>query len=97
MMLMSNKFTKYSDKELVEIIRKDTSSKKSSSEKAFGVIFNRYSTKIHTYCKCIINDSDQAEDIFQETFIRFYKSLGKNFEPINVAGFLYTTARNLCF
>lgn len=95
---MLRNLKKYTDKELIEIIRSEAGKKrKPDSEKAFGIIYNRYSSKINAYCKYLINDEEQAEDIFQETFIRFYNSLQKDFVAINVNGFLYKTARNLCF
>lgn len=45
----------------------------------------------------LIGNIDAAEDIFQETFIRFYKSIEKNVEITNISGYLTVIARNLCY
>ena len=37
-----------------------------------------------------------AEDVFQETFTRFYESAKKDREMTNVSGYLLKIARNLC-
>lgn len=63
---------------------------------AFDVLYARYSSKIFTYCKKILNNSDTAEDIFQETFVRFFESAKVERKMTNVAGFLIRIARNLC-
>ena len=51
--------------------------------------------KIYRYCYCKVNNAAVAEDITQETFLRFlenstYKENGKELN------YLYTIARNLC-
>ena len=42
-----------------------------------------------------MNDKIISEDIFQETFIKFYESVNPQINT-NIAGFLVTIARNLC-
>lgn len=37
---------------------------------AFDVLLNRYRTKLYTYIYYIVRNSEQAEDIFQETFMK---------------------------
>ncbi len=63
---------------------------------AFEELYNRYSSKIYTYIRKILNNSPASDDIFQETFIRFYEFSKKCKEMTNVIGFLIKTARNLC-
>lgn len=63
---------------------------------AFEELYNRYSSKIYTYIKKILNNSIAADDIFQETFVRFYECARKGQEMTNIAGFLIKIARNLC-
>lgn len=51
--------------------------------------------KIYRYCYYKLHNSDLAEDITQETFLRFFES---DVERDNTQSlkFLYTVARNLC-
>lgn len=63
---------------------------------AFEELYNRYSSKIYSYIKKILNNSPASDDIFQETFIRFYEFSKKSKNMTNVVGFLIKTARNLC-
>jgi RNA polymerase sigma-70 factor (ECF subfamily) len=69
------------------------------SEGAFTEIYARYATQVHTYCLHILSHRSAAEDVFQETFVRFYNSATAergDCPPTNVIGFLITIARNLC-
>ena len=52
-------------------------------------------TKLLQYCYARVKDRDLAEDLVQESFLRFwqaksYQSMGKEM------AYLYTIARNLC-
>jgi RNA polymerase sigma-70 factor, ECF subfamily len=65
-------------------------------EDAFRELYERYSTGIYAYCARILGNRDAAKDVFQETFIRFYrKSLLSDCE-LHVAPYLYAIAHNLC-
>jgi RNA polymerase sigma-70 factor (ECF subfamily) len=88
---MKKKYAKYSDKELLPLLQ----GSKKQSEAVFTEFYNRYSPRIHAYCVCMVKDTLQAEDIFQETFIRFYKNISPDKEHSNVSSFLMTIARNL--
>ncbi len=79
------------DLELITILRKD---KKKSGE-AFKELYNRYSPNVHAYCFKIFKDEAVAEDIFQETFMRFYQNVKVQDGNVNVHGYLITIARNL--
>ena len=51
--------------------------------------------KIYRYCFYRLRDREQAEDVTQETFLRWYAS--DTYRDINqVLQYLYTIARNLC-
>lgn len=51
--------------------------------------------KIYHYCYFKIYDKQLAQDITQETFLRFYKQ-EFNFDSSKHLPYLYTIARNLC-
>jgi RNA polymerase sigma-70 factor (ECF subfamily) len=44
----------------------------------------------------MIHNSELSEDVFQETFIYFFKNIKDNRELLNPAAFLMSIARNLC-
>lgn len=81
-----------SDSELYYMLK----GSKLDSKKAFEELYRRYSTNIYTYCRKILNNDPMAEDVFQETFTRFYESAKKDREMTNVSGYLLKIARNLC-
>lgn len=89
---MRENYLKYSDHELVKLLRDE----KSVSERAFTELYQRYASSVHAYCYRVLNDKDAAEDIFQETFIKFYQKIDIDNKNLNVPGFLITIARNLC-
>lgn len=88
---MQNQNT-YSDNELV-LAFKGT---KQEQEKAFGEVYSRYSQRIYAYCLRVTGNSEDANDIFQEAFLKFYDSISKYEEITNVFGLLITITRNLC-
>ena len=89
---MKKKFGKYSDRKLARIISSD----KSSVNGAFTELYNRYENNIFRYCRYMTGDSDAAEDIMQETFIKFYNSLKNGINEENIGGYLVTISRNMC-
>ncbi|OGU12493.1 MAG: hypothetical protein A2X61_02550 [Ignavibacteria bacterium GWB2_35_12] len=90
---MRHNFSTYTDEKLVFLLRSD---KREESEIAFTEVYNRYSSKVHAYCLRILNNNEQAEDIFQEVFIRFFQKIKSNYPDTNVPGYLIKIARNLC-
>lgn len=89
---MGNKYKDISDAELYYMLK----GSKLESKKAFDELYRRHSTNIYTYCRKVLNNDPMAEDVFQETFMRFYESARKEKEMTNVSGYLLKIARNLC-
>ena len=89
---MKNRFSQFSDKELVSLLRGG----RKESEHAFGEIYDRYAMRVNAYCRTILNDRDLAEDIFQETFMRFFQKVRDDYQTGSIIGYLITIARNLC-
>jgi RNA polymerase sigma-70 factor, ECF subfamily len=90
---MKNKLSSLSDNQLYELIRNE---KYELKEEAFAELYARYSRGIYAYCRRILGNESEAEDIFQETFLSFLKSTEKEREMTNVQAFLLRIARNLC-
>ncbi len=84
-------FNTYSDIELLDMF----SSPKPICDKAFQEIYKRYSPRLNSYCLFKIHNQIEAEEIFQQTWIKFYRSIenGKKLEC--VLPFLLSIARNL--
>ncbi len=85
-------FSKYKDTELITIFQSDDI----HSEGAFRAIYNKYSPRIYAYCLRVLGNKSLAEDVFQETFVRFYEKAKSSYSKGTVNGFLITIARNLC-
>ncbi len=84
----------YSDNELFESI---VANKRPQAERAFAELYARYGTRVYMYCNKILGDSSDAQDVFQNTFIRFHAAAQKGYDVRNVGGYLFKIARNLCF
>ncbi len=88
---MQNDYSTLTDIELYELLRAD-----GTKETAFAEIYARYSQRVYMYCRKILADDTAADDVFQDTFIRFLRSVQDERDMTNVAAFLLRIARNLC-
>jgi RNA polymerase sigma-70 factor (ECF subfamily) len=80
-----------SDLELYEMIRGGGG----DAERGFKELYRRYAPRIHAYCYKILEDKEEAEDVFQETFVKFYVGIRQERMMTNVSGFIFRIARNL--
>jgi RNA polymerase sigma-70 factor (ECF subfamily) len=90
---MSRDFTKYSDQELV----RNLSGSNGERDGAFAEIYMRYSKRIFMYCRRILGDEQQTEDVFQETFLSLLNNASGNSDIRNLPAYLLRIARNQCF
>lgn len=90
---MKNNFVNSNDLELIKLIK----ARNKHESEAFEVIYDRYSNKLYTYCCSIFgNDTMIAQDIFQDTWEKFYDFIRNNeFQNINLCNFLIKIAKNL--
>ena len=89
---MGKNYKDISDTELYYMLK----GSKSGSKKAFDELYRRHSTNVYTYCRKVLNNDPMAEDIFQETFTRFFEGAKQERVMTNVSGYLIKIARNLC-
>ncbi|MBE2188269.1 MAG: RNA polymerase sigma factor [Desulfobulbaceae bacterium] len=89
---MLKSLDEYSDTELFYMLCDD----KKTAEKAFSEIFARHSSKVYAFCRRFLGNKEEAQDLFQETFIKFHQSASKDRAMTNLSAFLVTIARNLC-
>ncbi|MCX6156223.1 MAG: RNA polymerase sigma factor [Candidatus Kapabacteria bacterium] len=91
---MQINFEKYNDSELCAFLCKGNA----DAERAFAELYRRHSPRIYAYCRRFLGNPQEAKDVFQEAFVRFYQSTKQeNRDFTNVPGFLLTITRNLCF
>jgi len=67
----------------------------SSLKEVFLQSFDTYSDAIYRFCLLKTSQSELAEDLTQETFMRYWKTLKEGKEMSNTRSFLYTIANNL--
>lgn len=65
-------------------------------EAAIDVFVAKYYPKILKYCQIHIADYGYAEDMTQETFVRFFRSLEQYQHYGKAANYLYVIAGNVC-
>lgn len=80
-----------SDIELIQAVRGNQ-----DAEKAFRELYSRHSHRIYLYCLKILGDPKDAQDVFQDTFIRLHSAVQRGFEIRNVEFYLLKIARNRC-
>lgn len=86
------RYKKYNDEKLLALI---AASKEPEKSTAFSEIYDRYSSKVYIYLKKAFSNNTSADDIFQDTFIKFLKAVERGAEIKNVLGYLLRIARNL--
>lgn len=69
---------------------------KRGDENAFDVFVRKYYEKILNYCVYHCPDTSYAEDLTQETFVRFFTKLSDYRYMGKTINYLYTIAGNLC-
>jgi len=89
---MKQSIENYNDVELYYLMR----SKPETAEKAFAELYSRYAPRVYAYCRRFLGNREDAQDVFQETFVRFYKSINSERVMTNIPAFILKIARNLC-
>lgn len=88
---MARDYTALSDSELYRLL-----SDFEQREAAFAVIYRRYSQRLYAYCRKILANTQDAEDAFQETFVKFLNSIDRERTMTNLPAYLLRIARNTC-
>lgn len=69
---------------------------KGGDENAIDLFVRKYYQDILKYCYYHCHDKEYAEDLTQETFVRFFTKLSSYQHSGKAKNYLYTIARNLC-
>ena len=57
--------------------------------------YDAYAGRIKAFARAAVRDEDAADDLVQETFLRFVREVRRGAAPDNVAGWLYRVCANL--
>ena len=63
---------------------------------AFEALFNRYHSRLLSFCTSMLKSRQDAEDVLQEVFANAHAAMLNDDRPINVRPWLYRIARNRC-
>ena len=69
---------------------------RNADESAFDDFVSKYYPAVLRYCRYHSADAKEAEDITQEVFLRFFKTLSERGCMEATVNYLYAIARNLC-
>ena len=75
------------DERLVALIRE-------GHDRAFEVLFNRYQSRLLTFCRHLVGSPQDAEDVLQEVFAAAHAAILADNRAINARPWLYRIARN---
>jgi RNA polymerase sigma-70 factor (ECF subfamily) len=76
----------------IELFRAFTSGKR----EAFTELYLRFRQRVFSYCLRMLGSGAEAEDLYQEVFIRVYQRANQFSEDKSLAGWIFTIAHNLC-
>ena len=85
-------FTKYSDEELIRLLG---DYKGNTADRAFDALYERYSAKLNVYCIYKAKNHFDAEEIFEDTWMKFLGRVREGKEFTSVLPYLYSIAHNL--
>lgn len=66
------------------------------NREAFTELYLRFRQRVFSYCLRMLGSSAEAEDMYQEVFIRVYQRANQFAEDKSLAGWIFTIAHNLC-
>lgn len=66
----------------------------SGSQKAFAEIYNHFYRSLYYFSKRLVADTQEAEDIVAESFIKLWKKQGSFASAENIKAFLFVITRN---
>jgi len=67
-----------------------------TARKAFAELYIRYSTRLYAYCRRFLGNKEEAEDAYQEIFVKFFESRKQQRLMTNISAFIMRIAHNVC-
>lgn len=65
-------------------------------KEGYTQLYLKYRQRVYAYCLRMLCDDDEAQDLFQEVFVRVYERAAQFEEARSVSGWIFTIAHNLC-
>ena len=84
-----SKYNRYDDIKLVQLIKFD------SDKTAYAIVFERYNGLLYSHVYNKLRNQQEAEDIVQEVFVKFWAKRSDLDLSFTFPGFLFLLARNL--
>jgi RNA polymerase sigma-70 factor, ECF subfamily len=85
------KYEDYIESELLQVVQK----KAKGHESAFNELYERHSYKLYNHCRFISFSESDAEEIFQQVWVKFHESCLKKTNIRNIKSYLFQTANNI--
>lgn len=82
-------YEQYNDTELIGLLKE----KCKSTDKAFNVLYKRYSRCLHTYCSIKCDRTEDVQDLVQDIWINFLHAVNECNNPIQLPAYLYGIAQ----
>ena len=84
-------YSKYSDIELITLLKE----KGAISDNAFNTIYLKYSSQTYGYCIYRSESVEDAQELMQDTWMKFYNYIKSGKTTNNILPFLFKIAQNL--
>jgi len=84
-------YNQYSDIELIILLKEQGS----ASDIAFNTIYEKYSPQTYGYCIYRSESLEDAQELLQDTWMKFYHSVKSGKSTDNILPFLFKIAKNL--
>jgi len=68
---------------------------RSGDEEAFRLVFQRYARAVKRFIYVMVGDSDLAEELMQETFVRAYRNRDSLRDDTKLSAWVFGIARNI--
>ncbi len=85
----STSYREKSDSELILLAQE-------GDQKAFEELIKRYQRQLYNFIYRMLGNTEEAKELFQETFLRIYKNLRQFRKDAKFAPWAYRIAHNLC-
>ena len=70
---------------------------KQGNEKAFNILYKQYWKQVYNFCRLYLTNTEEAEEVVQDVFVRLWQSRDFLRENDNFKGLLFIISRNLVF
>jgi RNA polymerase sigma-70 factor, ECF subfamily len=83
-------------REFITGMRSTTAQGKRQAREAYTKIYLRYRDRVYAYCLRMLSSEDDAQDLYQEVFMRVLTRAASFEEEKSLGGWIFTIAHNLC-